>query len=184
MPRRRPNRFPRRVRRLLQLALARARRHSRHQPRPMVEEIVETAAHLQVQVERRPNGRQALAIIQEIVRDLESYEPPSREAHLDPSPEASSVAHEYLESPPDSPHPSFRHHDPPQDNECPVCFERKNDVLLNCVGRHAFCGQGPSRIYQHDAKCPLCRDSFDEATPLFGTPILNILPLENRCTDG
>ena len=186
MPRRRPNRLPRRVRRLLRLALARARRHFRHQPRPTLEQVVDTVATLEVQLERHPSARQAVTLMQDIIEDLNNTtQPPLREAFLDTSPEVSSAAqNENFNSPPDSPLPSFQHHDPPQDNECPVCFERRNDVILNCVGRHAFCGQCPSRIYQHDAKCPLCRDSFDEVTPLFGTPILNILPLENRCTDG
>ena len=159
MPRRRPNRLPRRVRRLLRLALARARRHFRHQPRPTLEQVVDTVATLEVQLERHPSARRAVTIMQDIIEDLNNTtEPPLQEAFLDTSPEVS------------------------QDNECPVCFERQNDVILNCIGRHAFCGQCPSRIYKHDAKCPLCRDYFDEITPLFGTPILNILPLENRCT--
>ena len=183
MPRRRPNRLPRRVRRLLRLALARARRQFRLQPRPTLEQVVDTVAQLETQLERLPSARRAVAIMQDIIVDLnDAPEPPLREARSDSSPETPSAANDYLDSPPESPLPSYQHPDPPRDNECSICFERNNEVILNCSGRHAFCGQCPSQMYKRDAKCPLCRDNFSEITPLFGVPILRILPLEGRCT--
>lgn len=182
-PRRRPNRFPRRVRHLLKVALTRARRHLAHQPRPTLESVVAAAAHLEAQLELLPSARRALELMRTSLSILEEpiYQPPLREAPLESGPEVISEASNPArsESPP---LPTFLPEIPLKLQECTICFERKNDVILNCGGGHAFCGQCPAQIYRRDAKCPMCRRNFDLLTPLYNVPILNILPLADRCT--
>jgi len=186
-PRRRPNRFPRRVRRLLTLSLARARRRSTHQPRPTLETIVGTAAQLEVQLEQLPSARRAIQIIQEILNEP-PIQLPQREANTTPGPEpdptgsAENPIELDLDSEPDSPLPDPGLHRNLQSEECPICYERPQQVLLNCSGRHSFCGHCPSKIYKRSAKCPLCRDDFNEIAPLYGVPVLELLPLTERCS--
>lgn len=188
--RHRPNRMPRRVRQLLRAALARAGRRVQHLPRPTLETVVDAAAHFQALAHRIPNSQRLLSTIQEILN-----EPPlpvtEARPHSEPRPETqSSVAQERvnidtddsINEQPDSPLPVVDLTNHLRNETCPICCDRLQEVLLNCQGRHALCGHCPAHIYKRTAKCPLCRDYFTEVAPLYGTPILNILPLTERCT--
>jgi len=180
-PRRRPNRLPRRVRHLLQIALTRARRRLSHQPRPTLEDIVGSAAQLEAQIERLPSSRHALRIIQDILNEP-PIQLPVRESVPEPRPEPPSSEAQISidltdDEQPDSPPPAFELTNNLRNEDCPVCCARPQQVLLNCQGRHALCGHCPSHIYKRSAKCPFCRDSFSEIAPLYGVPLLEILPL-------
>jgi len=190
--RHRPTRMPRRVRQLLRAALARARRRFSHQPRPTIEVVVEAAAQYYAQTERLSNSQRLLSTIQAIMNEPPLQET-ARRPLMDERPEE-SVAPENIsldtddivdltDSPPDSPLPVFNLTNNLQAETCPVCYERPQQVLLNCQGRHALCGHCPARLYETSAKCPFCRDNFDRVDPLYNAPILSILPLQNRCTN-
>ena len=102
---------------------------------------------MEAQLERLLSARRAIDIIKDIINDLD-YQPPPREAYLEPSPGIPPVAliEDEVERSDSPPLPILINDPPLITEECPICLETTKEVILNCQGRRSFCGKCPSAL--------------------------------------
>lgn len=199
--RRRPSRFPRRVRRLARALLPRARRHVENQPRPTLERVVGRAAMLLATTERLPSSAEAVRIVLESILSVPRHtnleqvtseiinEPPppvniidvNNEEEVRATPREEVIVEissdeelpslEELLQPPAPIQNSIQERDP-----CSVCWDKPQQCsILPCA--HKYCGTCPAEVFQRDPRCPLCRRRFVNVAPLVGVPETAIIPL-------